>query len=627
MQAHRVTSRAKQFAEIVDRVRADRILNHASHQSLARMLPYAVERVLDSGTTLYQAGSPALELYLLLEGEINLIGGGGKSHSPLEHWIGQEAAIDLPYYFTDAVANTPIRILAISRTGLRILFSTNPELKNDFYVSLLESFGGESIHDQIKSEPAVETDNLSSHSLRTLIGWALAIILPGIVLFFGADFLDLTRNGLYFSAIFTATLIMWIFQLTDEYIPGIFCLLITLAMGLVPSEIALGGLASEGFILAVGVLGLGIVFTNSNLGYRFLLLLLERFPDRPFWHNTALLLTGLLFTPLIPSIHGRMVILTPLMRDMMEMARCIPKGIGATALAVSTFTGTVLLTPVFLSGQAVNFIVLGLIAEQVQSQYDWLYWIYGTLALAASMLFLHIVMALLMFRGSDDFSLPKEKITAQLFLLGELQRPEWAAILGVLFIIGALVTAFFHKIQLAWIGLGIFYGLLLFGMLEKKELRREIDWQFPIYVASILGITMTIHYLNLDIILINKFTWLGEYLRFDFGLSLLVLAVIVAIMRLVLPMNATIIILLIFLMPLVDQVGINSWIVGMSILVLSQIWFLPRQCPYYLQFREMTRSAGLYDEKKFLYFNYFANLIKIVALYLSIFYWNALGLL
>jgi len=626
MKAHQVANSAKQFAGIVARLRADRILSHASHQSLARMLPYAVERVLDAGTTLYQAGGPARELYLLLEGEINLVGGGGV-HRPLEHWVGQESAIDVPYYFTDAVASTPIRVLAISRTGLRTLFSMNPELKSDFYVSLLESFGGESIHNQINSEFTAEKSDSGSHNLRVLTGWTLAIIFPMMVIIFGADFLDLTRNGLYFTAIFSATLVMWIFQLTDEYIPGIFCLLMTLAMGLVPPEIALGGFASEGFILAVGVLGLGTVFASSDLGYRLLLFLLKHFPDRPFWHNAVLLMSGLLFTPLIPSIHQRLAILTPLMRDMMEMARCIPKGTGATALAVSTFTGTNLLTSAFLSSQAINFVVLGLIPEQIQSQYDWLYWIYGTLAFSTVMLACHAFMAMLMFRSSDDFSLPKEKITAQLSLLGELQRSEWATIFEILLIIGGLTTVFIHQIPAAWIGLAIFYGLLIFGIQGKKQLRKEIDWPFPTYVGSILGITMIIHYLNLDMSLINRFVWLGEYLRADFSIALIVLAAMVAIIRLVLPMNATVMILLVFLMPLADHVGINSWVVGICVLVLSQIWFLPRQCPNYLQFREMTRNAGLYDEKKFLQFNNLANLIKLVALYLSVLYWNALGLL
>ncbi|CAK0767017.1 TRAP transporter large permease subunit [Gammaproteobacteria bacterium] len=608
----------------VELLRGDRILGRASYQALARMLPYAAERLLDPGATLYRAGNPARELYLVLEGEVDLVGRSGHRLSPTERWVGLEAATDVPHYFSDAVARGPVRILAISRVGLRTLLAVNPELKGEFYISLMESLGGGLIHDQIKTEPSVWKEE--KKDWRTLLGWSLAIILPAIVLFFGSGW-ELPINSVYFIAIFTATLVMWVFSLTDDYVPGIFALLTTLAMGLVPVNVALAGLASEGFVLAMSVLGLATVMVVSGLGYRLLLLLLLKLPDRPFWHNTGLLLTGFLLTPLMPSINSRVALLTPLMRDMMEIVRCLPKGMGATALVVSTFTGASLLSAVFLSSKSVNFVVFGLLPDQVQDQFDWAQWAHAAVVVGLVMVLSHLLLAAIVFRVNEHASLSKERIAAQFSLLGKLRRREWAALFGILLFMLAVATTSVHKVQPAWTGLAILYGLLVFGMLGKDEFRKEIDWSFLIYLGGIISITSTLHYLNLDNILARELPWLGDYMRTDFELFLLMLAVVVFLIRLAIPNIATIVLLVTVLMPIAGNAGVNPWLVGFSILVLGEMWFFPYQCSYYLQLREMTRTADLYNEKTFLRFNAFSNLIKLGALYASIPYWKVLGLL
>lgn len=612
------------FSNTVERLKGDRILGKASYQALARMLPYAVERFLDSGTTLYRAGNPARELYLVLDGEIDLVGRSGHRLSPPEKWVGQEAATDVPHYFSDAVTNGSARVLAISRVGLHELLEVNPELKGEFYISLMESLGGGAIHNDVKIQrsawKAEETNWL------TIFGWLLAMLLPAIVLFFGSDW-ELPRNVVFFMAIFTTTAVMWIFNLTDDYIPGIFALLTTLAMELVPIHVTLAGLASEGFVLALSVLGLGAVMVTSGLGYRLLLMILIKLPDRPFWHNVGLLLTGFLLTPLLPSKSSRITLLTPLARDMMEISRSLPKGSTATALFVSTFTGTTLLSTIFLSGQAANFVIFGLLSDQVQDQFDWLQWLYAAAGVGIIMIVSHLLLVAFIFRTNEYSTLPRERIAAQLALLGNPHRREWAAIFGILLFTLAMVTISVHKIQSAWVGLAVLYGLLVFGMLGKDEFRKEIDWSLLMYVGGIVSITTTFHYLKLDTILADGLPWLGDYMRTSFSLFLLTLAALVFLLRLMVPVTAIIVILAIIFMPIANHSGVNPWLVGFSILVLGDIWFLPRQCSCYLQLREMTRDAGLYDENTFLRFNTYSNLLKLGALFASIPYWDAVGLL
>ncbi len=615
---------AEGFADTVERFRGDRIIGRASNQTLTRVLAYAVPRVLDAGTTLYRAGNTARELYLVLEGEVELVGRSGDRLQPPEGRVGQEAATDVPLYLTDAVTRTKVRFLAISRQGIQLLLAANPELGGMFHTSLMESLGGGSLRDAVRvTDP---TPQVIHENWPGILGWSLTILLPTIVLLLGADW-EMPRNTLYFTAIFVATLVMWVFRLADDYVPGIFALLTTLAMGLVPVNVALGGLAGDGFVLAASMIGLAALVVASGLGYRLLLLLLIKLPNHPFWHNAALLFTGFLLTPLVPSAKKRVTLLVPYLQDMMEILRCRPKGVGATSLVVSVFAGGGLLSAFFLSGKSVNFLIFGLLSNQIRDQFDWLQWTEAASVAGLIIVLSYLLLTAIVFRTNEFTTLSKGAVKAQLIMLGKPNRREQAVMVAVTLFVVAIALTPVHRIQPAWIGLAILYGLLVFGMLGKDDFHKDIDWPFLMYVGSILGITSTFHYLKLDHALVTGLPWIGTYMHADYGQFLLLLAVAVFLCRLVIPISATIVILATVLMPIADNAGVNAWVVGFSVLILGEMWFLPYQCSYYRQLREMTHGKDFYDEKTFLRLNAFLNLIKLGALYASIPYWKALDLL
>jgi len=110
----------------------------------------------------------------------------------------------------------------------------------------------------------------------------------------------------------------------------------------------------------------------------------------------------------------------------------------------------------------------------------------------------------------------------------------------------------------------------------------------------------------------------------NFILFLLILTIIILVMRMIFSTTVTILLMVMLLMPIANNIGINSWIVGFSILILGEIWFFPRQYSFYSQVRELAKNA---DDAIFLKFNMFSNAIKLIALYCSVFYWQLLGLL
>ncbi len=613
----------------VSRLLADPILARAPYTELARLLPYLEERRLAPGETLYRAGDQAQALYLVLAGDLLLTPPGAAAQAAPDGRAGEEAGGEFDTHLTSAGSANGATLLVLPRAPLLVFLAGQPLLRARLTQSLTRTLAGGRLASDSAAPAAPAGAGAAPRKavgVGSIVGWLATLAVPALVLYMAPQW-NLAPHAGHFLAIFAATVMMWIFNLVDEYVPGVFAVLTTLAMGLVPIPVMLSGLASDGFLLAMSVLGLATVIVASGLSYRLLLLLLLRLPNTPFWHNSGLLFTGFLMTPLVPSINGRVALLTPFYRDMLETLRLDFKSPSANRLAVSTFAGAGLLSAVFLSSKSVNFVVFGLLSDQAQDQFQWLQWLVASAGAGMALLLTYFIASGLYFRRLPTAALSKQQVAAQLSLLGGVKAREWAAVGSVgLFMLGVATTSI-HAIQPPWLGLAILYGLLLFGSLSKEEFREKIDWPFLLYLAGIVGLTAALNHLGLTRLLADKLPALGDIMRTNFPVFVLLLAVVIFFIRLAVPISATIVILATVLMPVAEAHGVNSWVVGFVILVLGEMWFFPYQCSYYLQFQQLTRGCEFYDERSFLRFNWLSNGLKLASVYAAMPWWKMLGLL
>ncbi len=463
-------------------------------------------------------------------------------------------------------------------------------------------------------------------SIAHLIGWLMAILLPLLVLHLTHE-AGMERNTGMFLTIFTATVVMWSWSLVDDYLPGLFAVMAILIAGLVPTPVILSGFASDGFMMAMSILGLGAVLVSSGLSYRTLLLMLHRLPESRFWQNLGLTSIGIFLTPLLPTINGRVALIAPFYIDMTRSLRLGAQGAAATQLAVSAFAGVSLFSAAFLSSKSVNFAVFSLLPVQTQGQFQGFKWLVAASIVALVLLVCHGLLTALMFPSREPLRLSREAVAAQLEMLGRPTRREWAVVLGIAVFIGGMLTTSLHQVQAPWMGLAIFYALLLVGSLSRKELKEKIDWPFLLYLSGLTGLVNAFNYLGIDRQLAAQLPLLGATMREDFGLFILLLFAAIFVIRLAVPISATIVILASLLMPIAEINGVNPWIVGFCVLLLGESWFLPYQCSYYLQFQAINRQEPLYRENVFLVYNGAMNFARLGAVFVSIPFWKAFGLL
>lgn len=598
----------------------DAVLGRASRPSLARLLAQAGRRRFGAGAPIYAAGDAADCFYLLLDGAVTLVSPLGRRRPVRAGRFGEEAASDARAYLTGAVAAADATVLCLPRAAMQALAEANPALRTDLLLSLASHLAGETL--ARAPLPAAAAGGRRRHAAP---GWLLVIALPLLALAFG-DGLGIGRGGVIFLAIFAATIAMWIFSLVDDYIPALFALLAILLTGLVPVPVILSGFASDGFMMALSTLALGAVVVSSGLGYRVMLLLLRRLPNRQRWHNAGLFATGLLLTPMIPTANGRIALLGPFYADMVDNLRLRRPGAAAGRLALSCFGGGTLFSAIFITSKSVNFAVFGLLSPQGQDHFQWMAWLQAALVTAAVLLAAQAAVIAAGWRNAETPHLPRARLDRQCALLGPLTGRERAALAGIAFMAAGIVTVSLHKVQAPWLGFAMLFGLLLCGTLDKQELKEKVDWTFLLYLSGITGIVAAFNHLGLDRALGARLPDLGMAMRDHFALFVLALYAVVNLIRLAAPSNATTVILATILMPLAQVNGVNEWLVGFIILVFSEIWWLPYQCSYYLPMQQANRAAPLYDEYRFLLLNALLNLVRLLAVYASFPYWKMLGL-
>lgn len=623
------------------------IFQGLSDLSLARLIPNFELLELRPGEVLCRQGEVGDALFILVEGEVSVsvLGSNGEkkeidSAGPHDV-IGEMALLSESTRSATAIAITNIialrlrkeRFDELTKKHISLLQHLNKLLVNRIRKGNLLEQNPQEEYSSIVTSPNKNTENEPKKALTQIftldsLGWLLCLVIPTLIIYFGED-LNLKEEQAYFLSIFIVMVLMWIFNLTDDYVPGFFALLVPLAMGLAPPSFVLSGFASDSFFMAMSFLGLGTVLIASGLSYRILLIFLLRLPNRQFWHNFGLLLMGIFLTPMLPSANGRVVLLGPFAADMMEILHFKPGGSAATRIAISAFTGASLMSPIFMNSKSLNFVVLGLLSPQLQDQMHWVNWFLEGAVTGLIMLLLYLITMSIIFSNKEVPRPSKDAIYAQLALLGKLNSKEWGAIMAIMIAFVGIATVSLHKVQTPWVGLTVLCVLLILGTLGKNEFRKNIDWSFMIYLAEMVGIVKVFDYLKLDKWISNGFIHIGVdyYLEGNLVLFISVICLLILVLRLFLPTSASIVLLAAIFIPLAEEKGINSWLVGFIILVLGEMWIFPYQCTYYLQLQEQNRSRQLYHEKSFLKFNLLMNLLKISAIYASIPYWKYLELL
>jgi anion transporter len=622
--------------------------------SLAKLIP-SLQRVrVKAGEILYRAGEPGDAFYVVVDGIMRVfVAPGGHS---LEiaclgsgEGFGEMALLTNEPRTNDIEAQTDALLLKLSRDqfdqlirkhpsiGVSIagllaskLVSTNVFLQKSARQEGQRNAPATSSTVSAKSsaaskQPAAVSETNKRLNRRRIFALVLVIVLCG------GSSVFLTQTSLtggqviLIELLFAATLV-WSSQSLSFHTVSLALPVATVLFGVTSAKVAFSGFPSATWFLVLAVFGLSASIAKTGLLYRVTLILMKRFPQTYLGQTFAVAFSGVLLTPIVPSPNGRLVLSSPLVLTLTEILGFKKGGAGALGLSMSNLLGHGNMSIMFMNGSFVCFFMLALLPQEIGSAVTWFYWLKITVVLSLTYFILFYFIIIALYRPEESKPLNAAVTEVQLRALGPLSKDERVCILAVTLTLAGFLTQSWHHIDGAWIALTSIVILLGTSVLDDKTMRSDIDWTFLVSLGALIGFGNVVAASGLTHIVAEA---TKPYLELFSGsrlLFLLTVAVGVVLIRFVLPAFPALVVCMLALLPIGTSLGINPFVIGLVVLLVSEPWFFPHQNLIFQTL--MSSSEGrLFDHSQTVRLAFYHVAVAAFAIVVAFPYWKYLGLI
>ncbi|MCU7834099.1 MAG: anion permease [gamma proteobacterium symbiont of Taylorina sp.] len=328
--------------------------------------------------------------------------------------------------------------------------------------------------------------NEYSISIKTLIytmvflSITISIIL---LLFFHPSFL--TADESKTSALLLLIIALWATSIIPEHITALLFFFSMIIFSLAPVDIVLSGFTSAVYWLVFAGLIIGVAINETGLGKRFADQIVIHLEGSYLKIIAGVVLIGVLFSFLMPSAMGRVILLIPIALGIAEHFGFSAGSNGRTAIILAAIFGTFIPAFSILPANVANMILAGLAENQFNLSF-----LYGEYLLlhfpVLGMLKAVAIILLLIWLYPDT---PSKKQYRELSVSRKISKDESILLVLVVLLLVLWGSDFIHHISPAWIALGGAIFLLLPGIniVNPKAFHEKINFSSLLFVAGILG--------------------------------------------------------------------------------------------------------------------------------------------
>ena len=225
--------------------------------------------------------------------------------------------------------------------------------------------------------------------------------------------------------------------------------------------------------LCIGVFIMSVGINNSGFMKRLALWVLTKFPGTYRGQVTAMMLAGIITTPMIPSSYAKTSIMAPLIGQVCEAVGAEPNSKAARGLWFANFMGTYILGIAFMSGSAFVALMIGFMQGLA---FTWGSWLKCTIVW-------YLVLIVLTYLYCTIICKPKEKLAGDVtFLkeqykaLGAISKKEKQGIIIVAIAIILWITQKLHGVDAGFVAIAADVAFFAAGLLTAPEANAKGQW-------------------------------------------------------------------------------------------------------------------------------------------------------
>ena len=434
---------------------------------------------------------------------------------------------------------------------------------------------------------------------KKLIGGILGVVLAvAISLCPIPEFLSevLTRNSFIALGCLVGAVVWMLLDVLPDYLATTAMCVAWVVTGAVPLSTAFITFSGSTWWLLFGALCIGVAASQSGLLKRMALQMMNIFPANFRGQSIAMVISGIVISPLIPSTAAKSAIVAPLARNISESMCYEPCSKPANGMFMSFYTGYVSAGMGFLSASFISYSLVGLMPEgQEIGWFDW--FLYSLPWLVVAILLMTIAIQI-MYRPKNDQPVSKESIVTQLKEMGPMTGKEkiTLAVMLVCLILWMLEkTLGISSAMVAVAGGLVLIGAGVFG---RQEFRSKIAWDSMIFIGTFLCISDVFAALGInDAVKILLGDSLAPLIQNPWILipSLCLLTFVIRFV--VVSWTASAVLIPIILLPLCSAYGVHPWIVAFTCYCSTNTWnVIYQNTPYIAALVATDNKLGTHNQ-------------------------------
>lgn len=468
---------------------------------------------------------------------------------------------------------------------------------------------------------------MTNTTQKKLLWEGIAVALGLIIAFIPAP------QGLEQNAMWTLGLLIWaIVNWVSNAIPDFVCIFIMcctwVLMGIVPFTTAFNSFSGTTVWLLIAAMGIGAAVTKSGLLARVALCIMRICPPTFKGQVLALLGSGVVIGPFIPSTIAKVSIVGAMATDIGGKLGFENRSKGMSGLWSAMYAGYTLLSQAVLSASFFSYIIMGLLPEEVQAQFSWFFWLRAMLPWLIICTIASYIAICFLYRPQNAPTLSKEDVSAMLDKLGPMSRDEKIT-LGVLVLciifwvlertlnVPAAVTAV--------LGMS---ALLALKVITPKDYNQRINWSIIAFMGGAINLATAITTVGIDSWLGNTFGGTMAGLISNPYLFVPVIATTALISRFVIvDMTTDYTLFTVILTPFCLAAGVSPWVAAMAAYCVVYPYFTKYQNINYLAAFNSAGGDEKLEHSMLVPFCLVFHIVSILALTASVPYWQMLGLI
>lgn len=464
-----------------------------------------------------------------------------------------------------------------------------------------------------------------------VLGVVLALVLPAA---------GLSAQAAQAMGILVWAIVWWVLRIFPEMVTAFIMAVLFIAVAGIPTETVFASFTGETWWLLFAAFGLGVGMKESGLVTRIAHVVLSKFPATFKAQTVAIMASGTVIGPLIPSMSAKLAVLTPLSFGIGESLGYKPKSREMNGLFLAALTGVRTVGPLFISACVIGYALLAFYPEDVQAHFNMVNWFIAALPWFIFVTVVNFAVIVLMYgpkgerRRSDSASAETPEETSSVSRahpaeendLGPMSTAEKKMRVIILATVALWVLEPLHGIPSVAVGLAGVAAFLGLRVCTLRAFRASLNWESLLFIGTAMGLATVFSYTGIDAWVVELVGPIMQHLAFSpFAFVAGIALATVALRFIIASEMAFINIFMAFMAPMAVSLGINPWVVGFAVYAMVNPWFMMYQNPIYMAAFYSVDGRMVNHGPMAAYCGIYLA-ICLAGLLLSIPYWMATGI-